>query len=226
MVYNTLYIVKAFGSAAERVRWQLYGEPIIKRTIRLIESVSKEAKRVILTDNADHLRDVCLGERIVETTDGSAFLKNENKIKKYGALVFIDPLRPFITQKDLANALSKYFCQDKKRRHTLVSVSSVPNQYHPRKVLNIDIDGWLKHYDDSGKMVYQRQQIEDDPYYVINDALRIISPLNAFEDEKPICNCLAIVIEEALFYIRTKDDLKFASALMKKNVTTFNHHKV
>ena len=225
MGYNTLYVVKAFGSAAERMGWQLDGEPLIKRTIKLIESISKAAKKVILTDNADLFRDVCVGERIVEATESSAFLKNENKIKKFGALVFIDPLRPFILQNDLANALSKFCCQDKKRRHTLVSVSSVPNQYHPRKVLNIDIDGRLKHHDDSGKMVYQRQQIEDDPYYVINDALRIMSPLNAFEGEQ-LCNCIAIVIEKALFVIQTKDDLKFASALMKNTGTAFNHYKV
>ena len=220
MVYNSLYVIEAFGSVADRVRWELDGEPLIQRTIKLIESISKDATKIILSDKADQLRNVCEGVMIVNKEEGSVLLKNENMIKNFGALAFINPLRPFVQEKDLANALSKYFCQDKKTRQQLVSVSSVPNQYHPRKALNIDTDGWLKHYDVSGKKIYQRQQIENDPYYVINDALRIIGPENAFEDIQ-IHSSLSVVIEKAIFCVRTKDDLRLAAALMKNHSTMF-----
>lgn len=213
MAKSTLFIIPVFGPDAERVRWRFKGATLLERTLRQILSISTETKAVILTDSADSLRDICNNERIVETTGLASFFETEKALKGWSALAVIDPLRPLFQSTDLVNALSKFYGQKNKERLPVVSVSPVPNQYHPRKVLNMNVDGYLRHFDSSGNTVYQRQQLEDDVYYVQNDALCIMSP-NSIRNHGRFSGKIAAVIEEAIFRVQSKADLNLALNLM------------
>ena len=213
MAKDTLCIIPVFGPDAKRATWSFMGETLLERTLKIVQSVPMATKTVILTDSAEHLRDLGIKDRVVKTAGLSAFLETEKELDGWSAMAVIDPLRPFFQSNDLASALSKFYEQKNEKRLPVVSVSSVPNQYHPRKVLNINTDGSLRHYDSSGNRVYRRQQLDGDVYYVLNDALCVMSP-DTIRNHGRFAGKLAAVIEKAAFRVQSKADLNFALKLV------------
>jgi hypothetical protein len=123
-------------------------------------------------------------------------------------ILFVDPHCISRTDAQLADCISLYFSQLDRPRPwlTVVSMSEVQNHYHPKKVLSMDDTGALQYFDPEGVNVYCRQQLDDEPVFVINGAVRIVDPLIESEQGTQ-CRVLGYVMNGPFLTVRSKLEL-------------------
>ena len=119
-----------------------------------------------------------------------------------GGLVVVDPRYPFLDPREIGRALEA-FAQGRSGPRPWPSVYSfheTPSHFHPRKLLVLEEGGGLTHFQPGGEQVYQRQQLEGDPYYCLNDALLVVDPLGEVP-EAPEGTTLGLVLADPVVRI-------------------------
>ncbi len=76
----------------------------------------------------------------------------------------------------------------------------------------VENNGELIHYDPAGKMVFQRQQL-DDNYYIYNGMLKVMDPYCVVGQP---CE-LALIIDEPVIFLDSIDKLSLIKELLCKN---------
>ena len=119
-----------------------------------------------------------------------------------GGLVVVNPLYPFLDPREIGRAL-EFFARGLSGPRPWPSVCSfheTPSHFHPRKLLVLEEGGGLTHFQPGGEQVYQRQQLEGDPYYCLNDALLVVDPLGEVP-EAPEGTTLGLVLADPVVRI-------------------------
>lgn len=209
---------------------KVHGEPIIKRVVKAALCLP-EIDTVIIFDSSPAVRETFHGEERIVLLDGRqldfgdcSFASSPVKVLKkvlaeYGedsgdwadrnGIVLLDPRCVYQSSEPLFRAANKYFSQQNKDRPWLsvVSVDNLPNHFHPLKVLKQKNNGSLSHLDDTGRKIFQRQQLDDDPYYYWNGAYYIIDPVRLTIDSDEDDEIIGVIEEDSLVFVENEKDL-------------------
>jgi CMP-N-acetylneuraminic acid synthetase len=130
-------------------------------------------------------------------------------------LVILDPLCPFHKPHHIEEAVKLYLTQQHLHRPWLSvrSVHRVPSHYHPKKILKLSEQGGLDYFDPGGKLIYQRQQLQDDDYYCLNGVVSIVDPLETKASILGGHEMLGLILDEPMVRVEGIEQLALAEAL-------------
>ena len=136
-------------------------------------------------------------------------------------LIILDPLCPLRKTDHIEEAIKLYLTQQHMRRPWLSvrSVHIVPSHYHPKRILELSEQGDLDYFDPGGKLVYQRQQLQDDEYYCLNGVVSIFDPLETEASAHRGDEMLGLIIDEPIVRAHGIEQLDLAGALHDQGFT-------
>ena len=131
-----------------------------------------------------------------------------------GGLLVLDPLRPLIRPEEIFEAAKGFRLLDveSRRRIGVVGVSRLRNHHHPKKILRLAEDGALAHFQEDGRGVFQRQQLQGDDYYVIDPAVTVLGPLVEETSWDP-AEWVAVPLHDEGVRVESRELLDLAGAL-------------
>ena len=129
-------------------------------------------------------------------------------------LVILDPLCPLRKSHHIEEAIKLYLTQQHMPRPWLSvrSVHMVPSHYHPKKILKLSEQSNLDYFDPDGKLIYQRQQLQDDDYYCLNGVVSILDPLEKKASILGGHEMLGLIIDEPMVRVEGIEQLALAEA--------------
>lgn len=136
-------------------------------------------------------------------------------------LVILDPLCPLRKTNHIEEAIKLYLTQQHIRRPWLSvrSVHIVPSHYHPKRILKLSEQGDLDYFDPGGKLIYQRQQLQDDECYCLNSVVSILDPLETEASTHGGHEMLGHLIDEPIVRVHGSQQLELARALHDQGFT-------
>ena len=216
---------------------RVHGESLVKRVAKAA-LCRPEIETIIISDSSLPLRETFHGEERIVLLDGrqldfddcslsSSPLKVLRKVLAEYAqtggewadrngIILLDPRCVYQSSEPLFRAVDKYFSQQNKDRPWLsvVSVDNLPNHFHPLKVLKQKNNGSLSHLDDLGRKIFQRQQLDDDPYYYWNGAYYIIDPVRLTSDSDEDDETIGVIGDDSLIFVENEKDLLMAESIL------------
>lgn len=132
--------------------------------------------------------------------------------------IILDATNLFLENKVIENAVS-LFKSSRKTMENIVVASVVPvaNHYHPRKILKLDDDGSLSYFEKSGIEVYQRQQLAQDEYLVVNNALFVVDTSSLISDNYESASIVCVKMQEEAQQLLDMSSFLSAEEYLKKS---------
>jgi len=136
-------------------------------------------------------------------------------------LVILDPLCPLSKTDHIEEAIKLYLTQQHIHRPWLSvrSVNIVPSHYHPKRILKLSEQGDLDYFDPGGKLIHQRQQLQDDECYCLNSVVSILDPLETKASTHGGHEMLGLIIDEPIVRVHGIEQLELAKALHDQGFT-------
>ena len=197
----------------------LGGRPLIHYTGELVQQLSYVDRAVVSTDHiaiAAEARAVGLdvpfyrppelsGDRVGDLEVLQHALLETEKIDgiTYDVVVMLQPTCPQRTVSHVMQTIERFAEGD---YDSVWTVSPTDLKYHPLKQLQLDANGNMSHFDERGKQIIARQQLQ--PTYTRNGAAYAISRSCLLEKQSIMGDKVsAVVIDEPLVSIDTLDDM-------------------
>lgn len=132
--------------------------------------------------------------------------------KKYDIIVMLQPTSLFRKAEHVVQTVEKLI---EGKFDSVLTVSETDSKAHPLKQLTLDADK-IKYYDDNGKKIIARQQLE--PVYHRNGVAYAMTRECLLTQQSTIgSNASAIIIDQFMPNIDTRDDLIFADFFTRIN---------
>ncbi|MDA7604036.1 acylneuraminate cytidylyltransferase family protein [Candidatus Pelagibacter sp.] len=129
---------------------------------------------------------------------------------KYDFVIYLQPTSPIRKISQIKKALSIVI---KKKYDTSWSITKIDKKFHPKKILKISKDNFLSIYNNEGKKIFARQQLEDiyirNGIFYIFRVSKLLKSKNIFmkKNYPSITNYLSVNID-------TQEDLKKAKKMI------------
>ncbi|MBN2059258.1 MAG: hypothetical protein JW882_02470 [Deltaproteobacteria bacterium] len=228
-------IVTTLGDKEEKARWRIGERSLLSAFIEKIRSEPRVKQIVIVSDGFSNSRITDISGEIdvlkipvdrplkgysssrAEAIAGKVhdhYQKLKGKATEFDGIMIVDPFCQIEGRVYIEHAINIYLSQAEGPRPwpNVVSVTGLPNHFHPKKIITVSEDGSLKYFDKKGSSVYRRQQL-DDAYYTVSGAVSILDP--KMFDKPYIKNniMLGCVIDGAIVNIQERHDIDLLSAL-------------
>ncbi|MBA2112899.1 acylneuraminate cytidylyltransferase family protein [Bremerella alba] len=204
----------------------LAGRPLIHYTAELVQQLNYVDRAVVSTDHigiAAEARAVGLdvpfyrpatlsGDRVGDLEVLQHALIETEKIDNvaYDIIVMLQPTCPQRKLEHVTQTIERFAEGD---YDAVWTVSPTDLKYHPLKQLQIDSHGNLNHFDQRGRQIIARQQLQ--PTYTRNGAAYAISRSCLLEKKSIMGDRVgAVVIEEPLVSIDTLEDMRQVERLV------------
>jgi len=230
-----LVFIHALGLSEKKLDLHTGAEYLLKQCRSKLQEIEGFAEVIAIVDQDVYLeKDVCDSYLCIspfdnprrDTHQGSlSFLRNiSSTVKSYiskkpfSMVIILDATNPFLENKVIENAVSLFQSSRKKMEDIVVaSVVPVANHYHPRKILKLDDDGSLSYFEKSGIEVYQRQQLAQDEYLVVNNALFVVDTSCLISGNYESENIVCVKMQEEALQLLDMSSFLSAEEYLKKS---------
>lgn len=236
---NLIAVIPVFNEDIKKVQWEVNGKSLLSIAIECSLSPPSVSRIIVMSNDQSLSISKELRHRVGMLTtesglttewrksDEKVFLLNKlnedinhgsEGLNNYDGILMIDPLCPLKERSDIHKAMERYLRQESGQgaRLSVVTVSVLPNHFHPKKIVRLSGNGHLEYYDKTGKNVYRRQQLEGDDYYIQNNAISIIDPMNVEERRLKNERIIPLVIEDPVIQVSDTCDMDLVKALFHK----------
>ncbi len=206
----------------------LCGKPLLEYSADVIHASEYFDRAVVSTDHAEiaqvarennlsvvHRPEELSGDRIGDwDVLNHALLEAEREAGVlYDVIVMLQPTSPLREATHVRATIEK--CVDEKR-DAVWTISPTDLKYHPLKALVLDENGAMDLYDERGKQIIARQQLQ--PVYHRNGVAYALTR-DCILNQKTImgANWSAVIIEEPQISIDTLEDFAKVEAVMQSN---------
>ncbi len=229
-------LIPVIGPRAEDAFWKVHEKSLVTLATEVALSVTRINRTMVVTSGIG-LRDGMLPDARIDVLEidspfhefdmSSLFPKIFDKVGRVAGegtdcdgMVILDPFCPLRRPGHVNDAIMLYASQAGQPRPWLsvISVDLLPNHFHPKKILKLTDSGNLDYFDEKGREVYRRQQLEGDDYFRKNGTVHIIDPRAGVSSSSKNGEMLGYVIEEPLVTVEDRDGLNLARALSRVQI--------
>lgn len=231
--FKYIALIPAFGAPP---LWSISGESLLSRAIDIALSIS-HVEHIFVATNNSSVASAAAGRNVTilefkGKNKGPLILgyyanvllkvtrhisKNFSSAYNSASIIILDPCCPLRTTVHINTAVEIYEKLGLSSRYfAMMSMSKGPLNYHPKKLVVLSENGGLRYYNPVGKNIFNRQQIENDPYYYHDGEICIVDTrlIKMLHSIYPLV--YPIINSDALLLVQNKADIHLIEDLIRQ----------